>query len=123
MVGSPVLPSQIIPLHLFPLMGGESRKWRFLVVDTLCHIRCLKDPWESAFSWLVSPMPLGLSRICLPFPSLPSPPSRCGTCPFTRCSGLISKISFCLVQFGSFVNYPPCPEIYFVDLSLAGRQQ
>ena len=51
------------------------------------------------------------------------PPSRCGSCPFTLHSGLISKISFCLVCFGHFVNHPPDPAIHFINLSLAGTQQ
>ena len=122
-VRPPVPHSPIIPLYLFPLDGGKSGKRGFLVVDTKHHIRGLKDSWESAFSWLVSPHLLGLYRICLPFPSLPSPPSTCGSCPFTLGSGLIPNFFFGLVHFGPFVNNPPGPEIYFINLSLAGSQQ
>ena len=63
----------------------------------------------------MSPTHLGLSRICLPFSFLPSPPSKCCTCPFTLYSGLISKISFCLVHFGHFDNHPSDPERYFCE--------
>ena len=110
------------PTPVPPWWRKQSGKWGFLVVDTLCHIRHLKDPWESAFSWLVSPTPPRALKDLPPIPFLTIPPSRCGTCPFTWGSGLISKISFCLVHFGPFVNYPPCPEICFIDLLLAGRQ-
>ena len=71
----------------------------------------------------MSPTPLGLSRICLTFSFLPSPPSKCGSCPFILHSGLISKISFSVVHFDHFANHPPYPERYFMNLSLAGTQQ
>ena len=123
-VRSPVLPSPNIPLHLFPLDGrkrvGNGGSWWLIHSVTSGTLKILgKVP---AHGWWV-PHPLGSSRICLPFSFLPSPPSRCGSCPFTLCSGLISKISFCLVHFGHFVNHPPDPEIYFINLSLAGTQQ
>ena len=123
-VGSPVLPSPNIPLHLFPLDGrkrvGNGGSWWLIHSVTSWVLKILGK--VTAHGWWV-PHPLGLSRICPPFPFLPSPPSRCGSCPFTVCSGLISKISFYLVHFGHFVNHPPHPEIYFVNLSLASTQQ
>ena len=123
-VGSPVLPSPNFPLHLFLLDGrkrvGHWGSWWLIHSVTSGAWKVLgKVP---SGGWWV-PHPWGLSRICLPFPFLPSPPSKCGTCPFTLYSGLISKISFCLVHSGHFVNHPPDPERYFVNLSLAGTQQ
>ena len=120
-VGSPVLPSPNFPLHLFLLDGrkrvGHGGSWWLIQVSHQGPERplgkCLLMVGESH-------TPLGLSRICLPFFFLPSPPSKCGSCPFTLHSALISKIPFCLVYFGHFVNHPPDPEIYFVNLSLAG---
>ena len=76
----------------------------------------LRIPKEVPYHGQCVPHPLGLPRICLPFPSLPSPHSLCGSCPFTLGSGLISKISFCLGNFGPFVNDPPGPEIYLVNI-------
>ena len=106
--GSPVLPSPTIPLHLFPLDGGKrvgnGGSWWLIHSVTSGALKILgKVP---SHGWQV-PHSLGLSRICLPFPSLQSPPSRCGSCPFTLGSGLISKIYFCLVHFRPFVNHPP----------------
>ena len=115
---------QIFPSTCSPLMGGKRvgnwGSWWLIYSVTSGAWKILgKVP---SHGWSVQ-HPLGLSRICLPFPFLPSSPSRCGSCPFTLYSGLISKISFCLVPFGHFVNHPPDPEIYFVNLSLAGTQQ
>ena len=123
-VGSPVLPSPNFPLHLFLLVWrkrvGHGGSWLLIHSVTSGAWKVLgKVPSDG---WWV-PHPLGLSRIYLPFSFLPSPPFNCGTCPFTIYSGLISKISFCLVHFGHFVNHPPDPERYFVNLSLAGTQQ
>ena len=115
---------QIFPYNLFLLDGrkrvGHGVSWWLIHSVTSGAWKVLgKVPSDG---WWV-PHPLGLSRICLPFSFLPSPPSKCDTCPFTLYSGLISKISFCLVHFGHFVNHPPDPERYFVNLSLAGTQQ
>ena len=117
-VRSPVLPLPIIPLHLFPLDGrkrvGNGGSWWLIHRVTSGALKILgKVP---SHGWWV-PHTLGLSRICLSFPSLPSPPSTCGSCPFIWHSGLVSKVSFCLVHFGHFVNHPPGPEIYFVYLT------
>ena len=114
---------QIFPYTCSPLMGG--REWDMGVPGGWHSVT--SGAWKilgkvHSHGWWV-PHPLGLSRICLPSPFLPSPPSRCGSCPFTLHSGLISKISFCLVNFGCFVNHPPDPEIHFINLSLAGTQQ
>ena len=105
-------------------MGG--REWEMGVPGSW-YIVLHQETWKilgkvPSHGWGV-PHPLGLSRICLPFPFLPSPPSRCGSCPFTLHSVLISKISFSLVHFGHFVNHPPDPERYFVNLSVAATQQ
>ena len=115
---------QIFPYTCSSLMGG--REWDMGCSWWLIHSVTL-GAWKvlgkvPSDGWWV-PHPLGLSRICLPFSFLPSPPSKCGSCPFTLYSGLISKISFCLVHFGHFVNHPPDPERYFINLSLAGTQQ
>ena len=123
-VGSPVLPSPNIPLHLF-LLDGRKRvahggSWWLMHSVTSGAWKILgKVPSDG---WWV-PHPIGLSRICLPFSFLPSPSSKCGSCPFTLHSGLISKISFSLVHFGHFANHPPDPERYFINLSLAGTHQ
>ena len=105
---SAVLPSPNVPLYLFPLDGKKrvenGGSWWLIHSVTSGAWKILgKVP---SHGWWV-PHPLGLSRICLPFPFLPSPPSRCGSCPFTLHSGLISKISFCLIHFGCFVNHLP----------------
>ena len=123
-VRSPVLPSPNIPLHLFLLDGRKTvghggSCWLIHSVTSVAWKILEKVP---SYDWWV-PHPLGLSRICLPFSFSPSPPSKCGSWPFTLHYGLISKISFCLVNFGHFVNHPPDPEIYFINLSLAGTQQ
>ena len=123
-VRSPVLPSPNFPLHLFLLDGrqrvGHGGSWWLIHIVTSGAWKVLgKVPSDG---WWV-PHPLGLSRICFPFSYLPSPPSKCVTCPFTWYSSLISKISFYLVHFGHFVNHSPDPERYFVTLSLAGTQQ
>ena len=123
-VGSTVLPSPNFPLQLFLLDGrkrlGHGGSWWLIHIVTSGVWKVLgKVPSDG---WWV-PHPLGLSRICLPFSFLPSPPSKFGSCPFTLYSGIMSKISFCLVHFGHFVNHPPGPEINFVNLSLAGTQQ
>ena len=114
---------QIFPYTCSSLMGGRvghGGSWWMMHSVTSGALKILgKVPSDG---WWV-PHPLGLSRICLQFPFLPSPPSRCGSCPYTLHYGLISKISFCLVHFGHFVNYTPDLEIYFVNLSLADTQQ
>ena len=115
---APVLLPPNIPLCLFPLDGGREWEMVALVVDAECDIRCLKDPQRSALSCPVSPLPLGLSRVCLPFPSFTSPPSTCGNCPFPLASGCFFK--FIWFHFGPFMNDPPAPEIYLVNLLLAG---
>ena len=117
-VGSSVPPSPNFPLHLFLLDGrkrvGHWGSWWLIHSVTSGAWKVLgKVPSDG---WWV-PHALGLSRICLPISFLPSPPSKCGTCPFTLYSGLISKISFCLVHFGHFDNHPPDPERYFVNLT------
>ena len=96
----------------------EKTEWEMgsLVVDTQCHIRGLMDPWGIALSWLVGPPPHRALKDMPPIPFLTISPFTCGSCPFTLGSGLISKISFCLVNFGPFVNDSPAPEIYLVDL-------
>ena len=71
----------------------------------------------------MSPTPPRALQDLPPIPFLTIPPSRCNSCPFTLVSGIISKISFCLFHFGPFVNFPSGPEIYFVNLPLAGTQQ
>ena len=120
----PSSPFTKYSLHLFLLDGrkrvGHGGSW-WLIHSVTSGAWKILGKVPSDGRWV--PHPLGLSRICLPFSVLPSPPSKCGSCPFTLHSGLISKISFCLVYFGHFVNHPPYPEIYFVNISLAGTQQ
>ena len=103
-VVSPVLPSPNIPIHLFLLDGrtrvGHGGSWWLIHSVTSGAWKILgkvpSDGW-----WL--PHPLGLSRIYLPFSFLPSPPSKCGSCPFTLHPGLISKISFVLLTLAIFL--------------------
>ena len=80
---------QIFPYACSLLMGGREWEMGALVVDVECHIRCLRDPWRSALSCPMSPLPPSLSRIYLLFPSFTSTPSTCGNCPFTLGSGCI----------------------------------
>ena len=122
--GPQVLPSPNIPTPVPLWWEEESGKWGSW---WLTH-SVTSGAWKilgkvPSHGWWV-PNPLGLPQGSASHsPFLPSPPSRCGSCPFTLHSGLISKISFCLVHFGHFVNHPPDPERYYVNLSLAGTQQ
>ena len=54
-------------------------------------------------------VPLGLCGICLPFPSLPSPPSTFGRYPFTLGSGII--LFYCVVYSGPFIKDLPDNDI------------
>ena len=108
--GSPPTNYSSIPVPSW--WREESWKWGLLVVDTQCHIRGLKDPWGIALLWLVSPPPPRALQDLPPIPSHTNPPSTCGSYPFTLGPALISKISFCFIHFGPFVNDPPAPEIF-----------
>ena len=80
---APVLSPQNITPCLFPLDGGKrvgnGGPWWLMSSVTSAALRICKEvPYHG--QWV--PHSLGLWGICLPFPSLPSPPPTCGRWPF-----------------------------------------